>query len=772
MLKQSKKVLIPLVILATVVFTWWLFCLPEKLFDDPVSTVLNDRDNQLLNARIAEDGQWRFPESDSIPEKFEKCLLEFEDHRFQNHPGVDFRAIARAIQQNWEAGKIASGASTITMQLMRMSRKNRKRSWWNKLIETAMATRAEFRHSKEELLRMYASHAPFGGNVVGLDAATWRYFSKPAHSLTWAEAAVLAVLPNAPGLIYPGRSQEALKSKRDNLLHRLKENGTIDEETYRLSLLEPLPGTPIPLPNRAPHLLNFSATTTQVENAIQSTIDGSLQDDCNRLLNRHMEMLSYNHVRNGAILVADVNTGEVLVYAGNVLNGSGNFGEANDMIRTPRSSGSALKPFLYGMMLQRGIMTPRQLVADIPTQYSGFAPKNFDEQFAGAVYANDALSQSLNIPAVRMLRSYGIPTFHQDLKQMGFTSVNRHAGHYGLSLILGGAETTLWELVRGYRVMGAQLNHQPGLNSGLNVGFDTQEPEMNWPMETGAVWATAEAITAGNRPREDAQWRAFADAQKIAWKTGTSYGFRDAWAVGFNKNYVVGIWVGNANGAGRPGLTGLNAAAPLLFEVFNMLPRSEWFEKPVGELRAVEICRNSGMRASEKCGLLVTEEIPVSSLPAQKCHYCRFLHLDKSGKYRVNSQCANPAEINRVSQFVLPPLQEWYYKRNHANYQTTPLWFAGCNPDWNESPMHLIYPRDASRIFIPRELHGEKEKIVLKAAHRNPNSRLFWHLDDEYLGETSVHHHMEIQTLPGKFPLTLVDEDGYTLETVIEVVDR
>lgn len=750
----------------------WLSCLPQQLFDDPYCTVVNDRDHQLLNARIASDGQWRFPETDSLPEKFKTCLIAFEDRRFYDHLGVDFRAVARAVHQNLQSGKIESGASTITMQLMRLSRKNPSRNWFNKLIETAMATRAEWQYSKEEILQLYASHAPFGGNVVGIDAATWRYFNKPAHALTWAEAAVLAVLPNAPGLIYPGRSSSTLQAKRDRLLLQLRDNGTIDEETYRISLLEPLPGTPVPLPDRAPHLLNFAAATGNTGSEVTTTINGHLQDECNRLLSRHMQLLAGNHVRNGAILVADVNTGEVLVYAGNVLHSGREHGEANDMIRTPRSSGSALKPFLYGMMLQRGEMTPRQLVADIPTQYAGFAPRNFDEQFAGAVSANDALAQSLNIPSVRMLRNYGIPVFHQDLQRMGFTSINRHAGHYGLSLILGGAESTLWELVRGYRLMALQLTQPMSDQRTLRIGFDSGEPEIDWPMGAGAAWATAEAITAGSRPREDSRWQAFADAQKIAWKTGTSYGFRDALAIGYTPTHVVGVWVGNANGAGRPGLTGLNAAAPLLFEVFNILPHAGWFNKPTGDVREVNICRQSGMRASEQCGSVAKEEIPVSSLPAQKCHYCRYLFLDATGQFQVNTGCAGPEEMIRASHFLLPPLQEWYYRRSHPNYRTPPPWKAGCQPNREDSPMHLIYPHQASRIFIPRELDGKKENVVLKAAHRNSKTRMYWHLDNTFLGETTMHHHMEIQVSAGIYRLTLVDEDGYTLETKIEVVER
>src|SRR5690606_38467130 len=287
-----------------------------------------------------------------------------------------------------------------------------------------------------------------------------RYFNKPSYALSWSESAVLAVLPNAPGMIYPGRNPAELLRKRNALLENLRDNNFINSEDYSLALLEDLPSTPLPLPENARHLL-ATAAKTQGGSRIESTINSRLQNDATEILNRRLDDLRRNHIHNGAILIADTETGEILAYIGNGKPFEENDCSANDMIVTPRSSGSILKPFLFGAMIQSGLLTPRRLVPDIPTQYSGFSPKNYDDSYSGAVPAEEALSRSLNIPAVRMLRDFGIPNFHKTLNQTGFQTITKSPGHYGLSLILGGAEVSLWDLVNAYRMMGNTINRYP-----------------------------------------------------------------------------------------------------------------------------------------------------------------------------------------------------------------------------------------------------------------------------------------------------------------------
>ncbi|MBU0764126.1 MAG: transglycosylase domain-containing protein [Bacteroidetes bacterium] len=407
--------------------------LPDPLFDVPVSTVLEDRKGNLLGARIAEDGQWRFPLNQNVPDKFRIALLQFEDRRFYAHPGVDVPALCRAIYLNLKSWKAVSGGSTLTMQVIRLSRRGRPRSISEKLIEMLLAVRLECSFSKKEILAFYASNAPFGGNVVGLDAAAWRYFGRKPDDLSWAESAMLAVLPNSPSLIHPGKNREKLRNKRDRLLKRLRDVGVLDEETFRLALSEPIPERPKPFPRYAFHLLeraNREAEQKTTKTCFRSTLDIDLQIKAGEIVNRYQKQYAGNQIHNAAALIIEVETGNVLAYIGNAgnLNDRTN-GAQVDIITAERSTGSVLKPFLFAGMLTSGDILPTSLVPDIPTQFGGYMPENYNMGYDGAVPAKRALARSLNIPAIRMLRKYGIPKFIHLLKKTGMTTVNNTAEH-------------------------------------------------------------------------------------------------------------------------------------------------------------------------------------------------------------------------------------------------------------------------------------------------------------------------------------------------------
>ena len=350
----------------------WLFCLPRPLFEQPLSVVLEDRDGQLLGARIAKDGQWRFPESDSIPKKYAACVIAFEDKRFRWHPGVDPISLTRATWLNMRRGKVVSGGSTLTMQVIRMARDNPARTVWEKIVEVFMATRLELTYSKRAILNLYASHAPFGGNVVGIEAASWRYYGKSPHLLTWAEAATMAVLPNSPALIHPGRNRNTLMLKRNLLLERLRDNGDISAAECELSQEEPLPEQPLPLPQLAPHLLDRLAATGAAR--FHTTLDKDLQQRITALLARRQEIYRGNEVHNLASIIIDVATGEVLAYVGNVVGAGKEHGESVDILTAPRSTGSILKPYLYALALESGDILPNSLLHDVPTQLGQYKP--------------------------------------------------------------------------------------------------------------------------------------------------------------------------------------------------------------------------------------------------------------------------------------------------------------------------------------------------------------------------------------------------------------
>ncbi|HRH61452.1 MAG TPA: penicillin-binding protein 1C, partial [Chitinophagaceae bacterium] len=444
------------------------FCLPSQLFNAPTSFVITDKDGKLLNATIAGDGQWRFPYDQDVPEKFVQCITTFEDKRFFYHPGVDPIAMARAIQQNINRKKIVSGGSTLTMQVIRMQQKNSDRNLWNKLLESVLALRLEFSYSKKEILALYASNAPFGSNVVGLDAAAWRYYGRNANDLSWGETAALAVLPNAPALVHPGKNRDELLRKRNELLDKLLTEKIIDATTCNLSKLEPLPAAPKPLPQLAPHLLDRfkkDYATLKRENedqttAIATTIDANLQQQVNRILLLHHEQLKANQINNAAAMVVEVETGKVLSYVGNIYQPQDSSLQSNvDVLASVRSPGSTLKPLLYAAMMSEGTLLPRQLIPDIPTQIGGYTPQNFDLDFDGAVPSNRALARSLNIPAVRLLQQYKYQRFYSLLKQCGFTSLNKPADFYGMSLVLGGCEISPYEMAGVYSSMARMYNH-------------------------------------------------------------------------------------------------------------------------------------------------------------------------------------------------------------------------------------------------------------------------------------------------------------------------
>lgn len=768
---------------AFVALCWWWFSLPRPLFQSPLSLVLEDARGELIGARIAADGQWRFPGPEVIPDKFATAVVTFEDQRFYRHPGVDPLALARALRQNIRAGKIISGGSTLSMQVIRLAHDNPPRTLGRKVLEMLQALRLDLTYRKASILRLWAAHAPFGGNVVGLEAATWRYYGKSPEQLSWGEAATLAVLPNSPALIHPGRNRDALRRKRDRLLDQLSADGHLDDLDCQLAKAEPLPSEPLPLPRLAPHLADRIALTHE-PGRYRVSLDLELQRRLTEVADFHHRRLAGNGIHNLAILVTEVSSGKTLAYIGNAPDLGDQHSPAVDIITAPRSPGSVLKPLLYGLALQGGRLLPPQLLPDVPSVFGGFRPENFHEDFAGAVSAERALARSLNIPFAYLLQDHGVPAFHHALQQWGFSFINQPADHYGLSLILGGCEVSLWEVTGWYASLGRMLKHfypQQGYyraNDWRPPHFLLDEaPTPEGPLRAapdllgaGAAWLTAQAMRELERPASEGHWERFTSARRLAWKTGTSFGFRDAWAVGFDAEYAVGVWVGNADGEGRPGLVGIQAAAPLLFAVVNSLPpgAAKWFEQPYDDMRQVAVCRESGRPAQSYCP---TDTIwaPRVDLQVTPCTYHERVFLSPDEAFRVHAECSPAGKP--VAWFTLPPLQAYYYRNQHPSYRDLPPWRPDCRPTaTDEQPMQLVYPRQPSRIQVPVDLDGRLSATVFTVAHRRPDARLYWHLDDAFLGTTSATHEKALRPAPGPHRLVLVDEQGHRLEQAFTIV--
>jgi penicillin-binding protein 1C len=762
----------------SVLLTVFWFSLPEPLFDVGYSSLLQTRDGVLLGARISEDEQWRFPLSGRVPDKFSHCLVAFEDKRFYRHPGVDPLALARAVGLNLKHGRVVSGASTLSMQVIRLARGNPDRTYFEKLIEMALALRLELRYSKAEILSLYAAHAPFGGNVVGLEAAAWRYFGRAPSALSWAESCMLAVLPNNPALIHPGRNRRYLQEKRDRLLVRLHASGTLSALEHELALHEPLPQRPSAMPRLAPHLLETMVQRYGNSRRYVTTLDVGLQQRTASIVRRHGKRLQSRHIDNVAGLVIDNRSFEVVAYVGNAAGTlSEESGHAIDLIHRPRSSGSILKPFLFAAMLDAGEITPSMLVADLPTQYGGYIPENYDKTYRGAVPAREALSRSLNIPAVRMLRRHGIPRFYDTLLNLGVTTLFRPPDEYGLSLILGGAETTLWEMGVAYANLAAlaradsDVFRQPAWLVQQDGGEQMQQGRKA-VISPGAAWLTLKALLEVNRPGTDGFWKNFSSTRRIAWKTGTSYGLRDAWAIGSNDGYTVAVWAGNASGEGVPELTGTSAAAPLLFDIFGVL-EGEWFEPPRWRMKQVETCKNDGYLAVNGCAS-ERQWLPDNSHFEQVSPHHVQVHLDRSGGWRVHSGCESVADMRHRSWFVLPPGQAHYFRKRYPQYQPLPPFRPDCGKQLSEGrlPMALLYPAENTRLYVPVDLDGKPSRVVFEAVHRDPESQLFWHLDDRFLGTTRTFHQQALLPGRGRHTLTLVDEQGNRLSRRFEVLGQ
>lgn len=773
----------------------WLFCLPRPLFDKPLSFILTDSRGELLGARIAADGQWRFPGQARVPEKYSVCLVAFEDKRFWWHPGVDPASMLRSLWQNIRRGEIVRGGSTLTMQVIRMARDNPPRTVWEKVLEIFMATRLELTYSKREILALYAANAPFGGNVVGLEAASWRYYGKSPELLSWSEAATLAVLPNSPALIHPGRNRDALLRKRNRLLDRLAKEGRLSAPDCALAREEPLPGAPLPLPQLAPHLLDrLVASPEGAGHRIATAIDRSLQQRVTAILARRQELYRGNDIHNLAAVVIEVSTGNIIAYVGNVIGAGAEHGEQVDVITAPRSTGSILKPFLYALALENGDILPRSLLHDVPTQLGQYKPENYYETYDGAVPAKRALIRSLNVPFVLLLQQHGLEKFHFELKRLGLSTLNRPPGHYGLSLILGGAEATLLDITRIYANMARELTIPQPPQTGHGAGAEIENrasqngksgppgpssgssPSLsNGGLGKAAIWFTFDAMQQVERPTSSGEWELFQASRRVAWKTGTSFGFRDAWAAGVTPRYAVGVWVGNADGEGRPGLIGVDMAAPVLFELFAQLPGDDvWFEPPYEDMVEAAVCRQSGYRAGPYCEA-DTVWIPQNGLKAATCTYHQLLHLDASGQWQVSSNCEAPSNMRHQAWFVLSPLEEFYYKRKNPSYQSPPPFRADClaaqlKPE--NTPMQFIYPKDPKRIYVPVDLDGRLSSTVFQVAHRNADMEIYWHLDGAYLGSTKTFHEMALQPAIGRHRLTLVDINGYRLEQDFEIIGK
>lgn len=759
--KIRKFVKISLIILIFLAIVYWLIPLPEPLFEANYSTVVWDEDGHLLRAFLNTDEQWYLAPVDEhqIPEKLKLAILNFEDRHFYRHPGVNPFSIARAVWQNLASGAVKSGASTITMQVIRLATKNR-RTIGNKMLEILQAIKLEVKFTKEQIFKMYVHHAPYGGNIIGYQAASLAYFNKRPGQLTWAEAAMLAVLPNSPGMISPVMNRKELLQKRNRLLEKLSRKKVLSPEIYRSSIVEPLPGYRPSFFNLAPHLAQtLKESENQRPGHIHTYIKREYQQGIEKLVSRHLKYLNSRGIRNGSAIVVETATGRVRAYVGSQDFFDMENGGQVDGVTAPRSTGSILKPFLYALAMDEGLILPQTRIRDIPSYFGSFSPANADRKYNGLVSADEALIRSLNVPAVRLLNAYGFHQFFLFLEAAGLTTLFRRPDDYGLTLILGGAEASLFDLARLYRGLGSYGHFSP-----LRITKKDRLPDpAPASISAEACYLTLNILRQLKRPGAEYYWDQYQHQYPLAWKTGTSYGQRDAWSVGVSPRWTIGVWVGNFSGEGNSNLSGAACAAPLMFDIFNSLPKGgdrHWFSRKGLRFRTVELCQETGFAAGPECERTIRIDGPRSVKPLRRCPFHHSIFVTPDEKYSVCSRCWQPGNYRKIKKLIYPPDVSQYLREAGVILAHLPPHRPGC-PGQNQSrPLQILYPVPNARIWLPRDFSGDLQKITLRVAHRSRNRHIFWYLDDVYQGKTRDPHKLAVPFKAGWHRLTVVDEDG------------
>jgi penicillin-binding protein 1C len=732
---------------------------------DDSSRVLLDSEKKLVRVWLNEAGQYKFPADGDYAKKYYTAVTYFEDRRFSWHIGIDPIAVVRAIVQNIQAGKIKSGASTLTMQAARL-RNPRNRTWWAKFVEAHTALRMELQWSKSRIFAEYASRAPMGGNVVGVETACWRFFGHGSGQMTWAEAALLALLPNRPSALNLARSRNTLLKRRNTLLQALFKEGHFDHFTLNSALAEPLPNASSPWKFRSPHYGEFMARTYP-QKRLQGTLDPKIQSQVERLADLRGNALRMHSDVNISILVVETQTGKIRGYLGSL----GYFDTLSqgmvDGVLARRSTGSTLKPFLFGLALERGPYTPNTLLLDVPTWYGGFSPQNSDPVFSGLVPMHEALARSLNAPAVSVLADYGVDEFHYWLQNAGL-QLFRTPEAYGLPLILGGAEASLAELVPLYAML-----MQDGVRTPLRWTESDLPVKADTLLSPAASYAVREMLTSVLRPDIDMYHAWFDHQVPVAWKTGTSYGARDGWAIGTNAQWTIGVWVGNFKGGGVPGLSGSGTAAPLLFSLFNTLTdrlKPMWKSKPLASyFKPVEICALSGFPATDACSVTVKMDVPYKQQQHMGCPYHQKIIRSKTSGHRVNSDCWDVADTVQSLIESWPATVRAQWRLRGIEPSAEPQLDPKCAKLSKIAPFSWIYPPSGSRIYIPQKTEVSSAGFIARVAHREPQATLQWFLDGTPVGETKGEHKLAITTKTGTHKLVVQDPSGRYKETQFSV---
>ncbi|MDR1829755.1 MAG: penicillin-binding protein 1C [Candidatus Fibromonas sp.] len=742
------------------------FLLPPQTESED-SIILFDSKGELLRVWLNKNEQYKFPKSEKISEKYKAAVLHFEDKRFYVHLGIDPIAVLRALKQNVQAGRIASGASTITMQVARLKNPG-KRTFFAKLKEAHAALRTELWKSKDEIFAEYSSIVPMGGNIVGIETACWRFFGHGSEEITWAQAALLALLPNRPSALNLEKERGQLLERRNNLLKSLAKAGYINTEILNSALEEPLPRINANWRFKTPHYAEAVASLFPGQTILYGTIDGKVQERLERIAKNYGQKIREHSNVNISVLIAETKTGKIRGYLGSLEYYDTLSQGMIDGVRAHRSTGSILKPFLYALAIERGPYTPRSLIEDVPTWFRGFSPQNADKSYSGILPLREALIRSLNVPSVRILSDYGVEDFHFWLKNAGFNGLFRTPEEYGLSLILGGGEASLQELVPLYSML---MNN--GKRTELKWIEDSVSQKNEQLLQEITAYHIREILTSVKRPDFEQYHLQFNNQIPVAWKTGTSYGSRDAWAIGVNEQWTIGVWVGNFKGGSVANLSGSSSAAPLLFSLFNNLSdnKKELWKKtyPYANFENIEICELSGYKAKDICPHKRNAMLPLNRMLNQTCSFHKEIIISKNSGFEVCSLCWNAEDTLHIVEEHYTPAVRSALRRTGREPQAETLHNPRCPAKKTEIQFSIVYPENGTRLFLPSSDALSNMGFVAIAAHKQRDAELQWFLNGAFLGSTKGEHKMAVTVGSGEYRIGVQDTLGIYLETKFRV---
>ncbi|NML22797.1 penicillin-binding protein 1C [Pseudoflavitalea sp. G-6-1-2] len=730
----------------------WIFPVPDRV---DYSTIITDSKDEVIHAYLTHDQQWRMKtELDEISPLLAKTIVEKEDKYFYIHPGVNGMAIFRAMVKNVLHMKRTSGASTITMQVAR-ALEPKRRTYLNKFVEMFRAFQLEWKYSKKEILQLYLNLIPYGGNIQGVKSASTLYFKKNPDHLSLAEITALSIIPNRPSSLVMGRNNDRIIEERNRWLKKFADDKVFTPKEIEDALEEPLTATRNQVPRLIPHLAYQLQKSGH--DIIHTNIELNTQLKIEKIVEDYSRSLTLKNIRNAAVVIIDNRTHNVITYVG-----SANFYDTTDggqvngahAIRQP---GSTLKPLLYGMCIDEGMLTPKTMMTDVAVNYAGYAPENYDKQFNGFVTMEYALEHSLNIPAVKGLQLLGKDKFIQTLSGCDFQQVKKDQKKLGLSLILGGCGSTLEELTGMYSLFAQDGRYyrpnytKPDTTRGAAYSKAILSP--------AATYMINETLSKVNRPDFPLNWQSTERMPKIAWKTGTSYGRRDAWSIGYNKNYTVGVWVGNFSALGIPELSGANVATPLLFRIFNTVDYDsdqEWFSQPKDcDIRMV--CSETGMPPGDHCANTVTDYfIPLIS-GTQPCNNQEELAVSGDEKISYCKTCQPASGFKKKWYTIVSPEMQQYFEEHHIIYKQIPPHNPNCERLFTTGAPVITFPKNGAEYLISKK-HPEPLQLTCNVG--NDVSKVFWYINDQFYKTTDAKSKQFFMPDEGPVKISCTDDKG------------